>query len=150
MRIGHLRSTVVVVGIAVALGAGVGCGGSAARVQADATTTSAATSTTLNQALVCGAQKMTHFKQSFIALDQLRMQLEEAERTLAAKLNAALASNSPQVGSLQAQHGAVLRKLSDTQLRLLDLEASKPQSNSCSSTCADDPMSSTTVCKPNP
>jgi ABC-type glycerol-3-phosphate transport system substrate-binding protein len=150
MRVARLRSTVVVGVVAVALVAGAGCGGSAARVQADATTTSAVTSTTLDQALVC-AQKMKQFDQDYLVLDDFRVQLEETERTLNAKSDAAVASNSPDAASLQAQHSAVLRQLSDTQERILELENSKPDSNSCGSeTCGSDSMSSTTVCKSNP
>jgi ABC-type glycerol-3-phosphate transport system substrate-binding protein len=148
--IARLRSTVVVAAVAVALGAG-GCGGSAARVQADATTTSAVTSTTLGHALVC-AQKIKKFEQDYAALDEYRVALEQTEQTLNAKLDAAVASNSPDAGNLEAQHSAVLRQLSDTQERILQLENSKPDANSCglSETCAGDSMSSTTVCKSSP
>ncbi len=142
MRVARLRSTVVVGAVAVALMACVGCSGSAARAQADATTTSTVTSTTMDNALVC-AQKMAQFNQNYVALDRIRVSLEQAEQTLNAKLNAALASNSPDAGSLQAQHSAALRQLTDTQVRILQLDNSKPDSHSCGSeTCGSDSRSS--------
>jgi hypothetical protein len=151
MRVARLRSTIVVAAVAVAVGIAVGCGGSAARVQADASTATAVTSTTIDDALVC-AQKVTQYEQEYATLDEYRVTLGQEAQTLEAKVNAAVASNSPDAGKLQAQYSAVLRLLSDTQQRILSLENSNPDSHPCASseTCSGDSMSSTTVCKSSP
>lgn len=101
-------------------------------MQADASTTTVAPSTTVDQALAC-AQKMTQFQQGLKTLDDYRVQLEQVEQTLNAKLNAALTSNSPDVGNLEARHSAVIRQLADTQERILQLEGSKPDFHFCGS-----------------
>ena len=72
------------------------------------------------------ADSQAQFNTAFHALDDYRVQLETAEKSLNSQLNLAVAASAPTVGTLTAQHNAVIRQLSDTQERILKLEDSKP------------------------
>jgi hypothetical protein len=79
------------------------------------------TTTTVSAQRLCAIAQADLDKQ-YAALDAQRASLVDLERDLNDELRAELAANSPNVGTTDAKHQAVLRELSDLQQRLLRLE----------------------------
>src|SRR5262249_49405212 len=75
------------------------------------------TTTTLDPGTWCSQYKF---------LDDTRLQLEALEHKLNQQLNAEIAAQGPDAGTLDAKHQAVLRELSDIQEQILRLVQSKP------------------------
>src|SRR5262249_13800835 len=73
-------------------------------------------------------------------LDGQRVALRRQEADLNQRLQAAFIANSPDIGTLDSQHQAVLRQLSDLQERILKLEANKPSATPLSTLQAATPL----------
>jgi hypothetical protein len=116
-RVGRLRAVCLIVGVAVSA-----CGGSNRATTQVAGTTARVTTSTLSDAERCTQLAKTTGR---LARQQVLDMLSGEKKSLLAEearlndqLNAAISSKSPDVGTLNAEHQAVLRELADIQLRI--------------------------------
>ena len=86
---------------------------------------------------------MTPVCETYSALDQQRVALRAKEQQLANDFYAALKTNSPNADTIDTQHQAVLRQLSDIQQRILVPESGPPPAANTCATLAPSSSSST-------
>ncbi len=101
-----------------------------------------ATAVAVRLEVAANQQAQAAYNADYHYLDLTRVGLQQSADDLNNKLNVALATHSPDVGTLDAQHQAALREYEDVQQRILRLEQSKPTGPAARGVAGCDPGAS--------